>query len=94
MIKILKKLKKAGFPFKEHDDDYLNKINGGLGYYATLEELINECQKSLTGSMDNITIAIYKDRTYISIGPRLCMQRFPKTFEGVAELYLELHRKK
>ncbi len=41
--KLAKELKDAGFKFTEHDDDQLNEINGGLGYYATLEELINAC---------------------------------------------------
>lgn len=40
---LAKKLKDAGFPFKEHDDDHINEINGGLGYYATLSELIEAC---------------------------------------------------
>ena len=40
---LCKKLKEARFPFKEHDDDHVNEIYGGLSYYATLSELIEAC---------------------------------------------------
>jgi len=41
--KLTKELKGGGFPFTEHDDDFLDELNGGLGYSVTLSELIEEC---------------------------------------------------
>lgn len=105
--KLAKELKDAGFPQEGEFmwvDTYGKKerwATKNIGMYPsysflyiapTLEELIDACQKFLKGPNNAITIQIYEDKTYVSIGARLCMQRFPKVIEGVAELYLELKR--
>ena len=37
---LLLKLKENGYSFREHDDDQIDKIDGGLGYSTNLSELI------------------------------------------------------
>lgn len=93
---LLKELKESGFPFSEHDDDQINKIYGGLGYYATLEELIEGCgeefgilsmeERGKTNSKD-----FYWNAESWDSGEEV-EGRTPS--EAVAKLYIALHKKK
>ena len=88
-----KELKYAGFKFTEHDDDQLNEINGGLGYYATLEELINACGDEFEALIKqsggwNATNFQANGSRKIKIGPG------ETPTEAVTKLYIQLNEKK
>lgn len=96
---LAKRLKDAGFPFKEHDDDFLNELNGGLGYSATLEELIEACGDDLDDIQRGADLPTERDKWYACrrqknlLGKDIMALDGKSPIEAVANLWIALHQK-